>query len=107
MHKPECVLGNEVHKLLWNFQIQTYPLISARRPNLRIFNEKKKTCRIVNFVVLADHRVKLKEKKKKKQYLDLVREFRKLLNMKEMGIPIVIGSLGVAYCTAGQTTKDS
>ena len=32
MHKPKSVLENETHKILWNFEIQTDHLISARRP---------------------------------------------------------------------------
>ena len=29
MHKPESVLENETHKILWDFQIQTDHPISA------------------------------------------------------------------------------
>ena len=29
-HKPESILENEMHKLLWDFEIQTVHLISAR-----------------------------------------------------------------------------
>ena len=36
--------------------------------------QKKRTCKIVDFAVPADHRVKLKESKKKDKYQDLVRE---------------------------------
>ena len=39
-------------------------LISARRPDLVIISNKERTCRIVGFVVPADHRVKLKEREK-------------------------------------------
>ena len=78
MHKPEYVLENEMHKLFWDFEIQTDLLISARQPNLEIFIKKKRTCRIVYFVVLANHRIKLKESKKKRdKYLDLARELEK------------------------------
>ena len=38
---------------------------------------KKRTCRIVDFDILADHRVKLKESEKRDKYLDLVRELEK------------------------------
>ena len=31
MHKPKSVLENEMHKVLWNFEIQTVHLIPARR----------------------------------------------------------------------------
>ena len=48
----------------------------------------------MDFEVPADHRVKVKESEKKDKYLDLAREVKKLLNMKETFIPIVIGVLG-------------
>ena len=55
--------------------------------------QKKKTCRIEDVAVLADHRVKLKESKTKDKYLDFTRELKKISNMKVMMIPIVIGVL--------------
>ena len=78
MHNPESVLEN--------------PQISARRPALIIIS--KKTCRIVNFAVPADHRVKLKECEKKDKYFDLAWELKRLWKMKVTMIPIVIGALG-------------
>ena len=61
MHNPAPVLENDKRKLLWDFDIQTDHLISARRPVRKIINKKKKrTCKIVNFV---DHRVKRELKK--------------------------------------------
>ena len=41
MHNPAPVLENDTHKLLWDFNIQTDPLIPARRPDLMIINNKK------------------------------------------------------------------
>ena len=66
MHNPEPVLENDTHKLLWDFDIQTGHPITARRPDLIIINKKtkkkpKKICKIVDFAVPADHRIKLKE----------------------------------------------
>ena len=68
--------------------------ISARRPDLVIIINKKRTCRIADFAVRADHIVKVKENEKKDKYLDLARELKKLWNMKVTFIPIVIGALG-------------
>ena len=83
MHNSEPVLENEMHKILWDFEIQTDHLISARRPILVIVNKKKKkkkkkkrTCRIVNFTVPAEYWVKLKESEKRDKYLDLARELK-------------------------------
>ena len=42
MHNTAPVLENDTHKLLWDFDIQTDHLISARRPDLIIINKKKK-----------------------------------------------------------------
>ena len=41
MHNPESVLGNETYKLLWNFEIQTDPFISAGRLDLVVVKKKK------------------------------------------------------------------
>ena len=82
MHNPAPVLENDTHKLLWDFNIQTYHLIPARRPNLIIIKKKKKRiCKIVDFAVLAEIRITLKEYEKKDKYLDLARELKKLWNM--------------------------
>ena len=76
MHNPESVLEHETHKLLWDFDTQTYHLISARRPDQVIINKKKRTCQIVDFAVPADGRVILKESEKKDKYLDLAWELK-------------------------------
>ena len=95
MHNPAPVLENDTHKLLWDFDIHTDHLISARRPDLIIINKKKKRiCKIVDFTVPADLRIKLKECEKKDKYLDLARELKKLCNMKVTIVPIVIGAFG-------------
>ena len=56
--------------------------------------QQKRTFKIVDFAVPADHRVKLKENEKKNKYPDLARVLKKLWNMKVTFIPIVIGTLG-------------
>ena len=94
MHNPAPVLENDSHKLLWDFNIQTDHLIPARRPDLKMINKKKRTCKIVDFAVPADHRIKQKECEKKDKYLDLARELKKLWNMQVTIIPIVIGAFG-------------
>ena len=76
-HNPESVQEDETHKILWDFEIQTDHLISARQPDLIIINKKEKTCRIVDCAVQADHRVKLRENEKRDKYLKLARELQK------------------------------
>ena len=48
----------------------------------------------MDFAVLADHGIKLKESEKKDKYLDFARELKKLWNMKVTIILIVIVTFG-------------
>ena len=95
-----------MHKLLWDFEAQTNHLILVRWPDIIIINKKKRTCKIMNFAVPADHRVKLKESEKKDKYLNLAREPKKLRNMKVKFIPIVIGALGTVIKGLVQGLED-
>ena len=41
MHNPKSVWENEMHKFLWNFDIQTDHLILSRRADLVIVSKKR------------------------------------------------------------------
>ena len=58
-----------------------------------ISQQKKRTCRIADCAVPADHRVKMKEIEKKEKFLEIDRELKKLWNMKVTVIPIIIRAL--------------
>ena len=47
---------------------------------MTVKKKKKKSCDIVNFAVLADHRVKLKESEKKDKYKDIAGELKKTMS---------------------------
>ena len=72
-----------MHKIIWDFVIQTDHQISARQPDLVIVNKKTKrrTCQIVDFAVPADHRIKLKENEKRDKFIDFARELKKKKKM--------------------------
>ena len=82
MNNPESVKKMRCTKSIRILRYKTDPLISARRPVQVKFSKKKnkkkteRTCRIVNFAVSADDRVKVKESEKKDKYLDLTRELK-------------------------------
>ena len=60
----------------------------------------------MDFAVLADHRIKLKESKKRDKYLDLARELKNLWEMKVTVIPIVIDAIGTVIKKLVQGLKD-
>ena len=100
MHNPAPVLEN-THKLRLDFDIHGSPNIG---PKTRPYNnqqkkkkkkrKKKRNCKIVDFSVSADNRIKLKECKQKNKHHDLVRELKKLWNMQVTIILLVIGTFG-------------
>ena len=95
MHNPAPVLENNAHKLLWDFDIHTDHLISAKKPDLIIINNKKKKriCKIIDFAVPVNLRIRLKECEKKDKYLNIARELKKTMEHELTIIPIVTGAL--------------
>ena len=79
-----------IHPGKWDVQTSQDVLHTNGSPNpcqtTRPYNNKKEgTCRVVDFVVPVDHRVKLKECEKRDKYLDLVRELKKTVEHKIEG----------------------
>ena len=84
----------------WHTQTPMGLWYTKGSPNLgqktRPYNnqQQKKPCKIVDFAVPADYRIKLKECEKRDKNLDLARELKKIWNMKVTIIPIVTGAFG-------------
>ena len=94
-------------------------LIPAKRSELMITKKKKKrkknrkkkrkekrNYRIVDFVVSADHNVKMKESEKGDEYLDLAWELRKQWYMRVTVIPITNGVLGMVSKVLERNQED-
>ena len=62
-----------------DFDILTDHLISARTPVFIVINKqkKKRICKLVEFALPADQRIKLKDSGKNDMYHDLARELEK------------------------------
>ena len=81
--KPESDQENETYRIFCDSEIQTNHLIPPKRLDLQIIYKKKKrkekkkrTC-IMDFVVPADCKVKIKASGKIDKYLNLARELEK------------------------------
>ena len=97
MHNLAAVLEKDTHKLPWDLDIETDHLISARRPDRMIINQKlkKKHAKFWTLLSRLTTDIKLKESEKNDKYLDLARELKNLRNINVKIIPIVI----VAFST--------
>ena len=105
-HEPESVLENEDYKILWDFSIQTDPVIEARRPDLVVVDKKRRTCKIIDFAIPGTSRIDEKEKEKIEKYQDLRRELQKIWNVRVKIIPLVVGSLGAIPKQFGNRLKN-
>ena len=107
MHNQASVLENGTHKLLWDSEIETDHLISARWTDVAMKKQKQKQNKTKNFAVPADHTVKLKESKKKRiSTSTLLGNWKKLWNMKVTVLQIVIGTLGIVIKRLVQGLED-
>ena len=94
-HRAEKVTENEDVKLLWDFNIQTDHVISARRPDIVIVKKKDATATIIDISVPGDTRIKDAEEAKVLKYQDLKREIKSLWNLRSVKVvPIIVGALG-------------
>ena len=71
IHKSESVVENETQKILWDFDLHTNLLITARRLDQVFINKKREL--VVEWVLLvADLIVKIKESENINEYMDFV-----------------------------------
>ena len=77
MHNPAPVQENDTHKLLWDADIQTDYLISAKRPDLIIINIKKEDLTNCRLSCPSWALNKTEDYEKKDKYLDIARELKK------------------------------
>ena len=55
---------------MWDFSIQTYHIIEARRPDFVIVDKKENICKVTDFAVSGDSRIEEKERDKIEKYQD-------------------------------------
>ena len=94
MHQPEAVTETEEVKILWDFEIRTDRIITARRPDIVVIDKATRTATIIDVAVPNDHNIKAKEQEKVEKYQDLRLEIQRLWNVKAQVVPVVIGALG-------------
>ena len=81
-------------------------VIQARRPDMIVINKKRNMAQLIDFAIPHDSRVESKEIEKIEKYQDLVRELKKLWDMKIVVIPIVIRALGTTSKMLPKRLKD-
>ena len=92
----EGAVENEEVKVLWDINIQCDNLIETRRPSLIVIDKKEQKGITTETFVPTDVRGEEKEKEKVEKYQDLKKEIRKLSELRNVEIVlVVIGPLEV------------
>ena len=105
-HERGPVIENDRCKILWNFVVQTDHFIQARRPDMMVIDKERNKAQVIDFAIPYDSRVDNKEIEKIEKYQDLVRELKKLWDMKVVVIPIVFAALGTTPKTPKKRIED-
>ena len=91
-HVPEKVGETTNVKILCDFNIQTNHVVEHRWPNVVVL-DKADSCHLVEIAVPANSRVDAREKEKIQKFQDLVRELRKVWEVKVKVVPVVEGTI--------------
>lgn len=94
LHDPKPTEENERAKILWDFEIRTDRVISARRPDLVVVDKTTNETTIIDVAIPNDTHIVEKEREKVGKYQDLRLEIQRLWNTKARVVPVVIGALG-------------
>ena len=90
---------------MWDFSIQTDHVTEPGRPDLVIVDKKERICKMIDFAVPGDSRIKEKDKDKIEKCQDLGRKLQKRWNVKVKIIPLVVGSSGAIPKQFGNRLK--
>ena len=94
-HKPDGIIKNEVHKILWDFTIQRDIKIDAQQPYIVIIEKNKKEVKIVNVTIPGDVLVTEREVGKIEKYKILKEGITRMWKMKKVTvIPVAVEALG-------------
>ena len=93
-HVPQSCQENENVKVLWDMTFYTDKRLQHNRPDISIFDKKKRTWKLIDVAVPYDTNILSTEIVKVERYQDLTFEIERLYKTPAKVIPIIIGSLG-------------
>jgi hypothetical protein len=94
LHQPAKVMENSKIKLLWDMNIHTDNIISARRPDILVIYKEKQSGQIIDINCPNDSNISKNEIGKMLKYTELKIELERIWKIHLKVVPIVIGCLG-------------
>jgi len=95
-HVPKSVetsRGGKVN-ILWDQQVQTDRTIPNNKPHIKICDNEKGTCMLIDSGISGDRNLIKNEAEKILKYKDLTIDIQRMWNVKTKVIPVIIGATG-------------
>jgi len=86
--------NNNKVTILWNQQVQTDRTVPNNKPDIKIRDNEKGTCMLIDVAISGDRNVIKKEAETILKYKDLTIEIQHMWNVKTKLIPVIIGATG-------------
>uniref|UniRef100_H3AFG1 Reverse transcriptase zinc-binding domain-containing protein n=1 Tax=Latimeria chalumnae TaxID=7897 RepID=H3AFG1_LATCH len=93
-HKPEPVTEKERVEILWDFTLQLYRCVEARKPDILLIQKASGSITIIYIACPWDETLAKKEEEKISKYQPLRMELARTWGGKAKVVPIVVGTLG-------------
>ena len=95
-HVPKSVetsRGGKVN-ILWDQQVKTDRTIPNNKPHIKICDNEKGTCMLIDSGISGDRNLIKNEAEKILKYKDLTIDIQRMWNVKTKVIPVIIGATG-------------
>ena len=80
--------------------------ITSRRPDLALVDKSRRSCHVIDVAIPEDGEVKEKEAEKVEKHQNLVRELKRMWEVKTKVVPTVMGDLGTVPLRLKGNLKD-
>ena len=92
---PQTVTKVKNTEIWWDKKITTEKKIPHNKPDLVVWNNDSKQCKIIDVSIPLDTNVKLREQTKRDNYIGLIDQLQRVYpTYKYSVIPVIIGALG-------------
>ncbi|XP_044760187.1 uncharacterized protein LOC123317648 [Coccinella septempunctata] len=95
-YQPKSLLQSQEYKLYWDTTLVTDRGVAHNRPDVAIFDLKRKTCMLLDFAIPADDNISRAYSEKVSKYSDLAFQLRELYDLRTISVlPMIISVNGL------------
>ena len=97
-YDPESIVETERYRIYWDRTVRTDREAIHNRPDIIVLDKQEKTAQLIDVAIPGTHNVKSTYEEKKRKYVELSKEIRKIWKIEKVEvIPIVISSTGLVH----------